>query len=118
MRLTLWAASGKLAMRVLLHSSLVDALHHPSACQAAQTGGSGGAKGGARSTARRTTATCLQLFTVFCCCDHACSGGAKGNDERDQTLNQMLSEMDGFDNEAQVGCSFGNGTARAEWDSG
>ncbi|PRW60287.1 cell division isoform A [Chlorella sorokiniana] len=29
-------------------------------------------------------------------------GGAKGNDERDQTLNQMLSEMDGFDNEAQV----------------
>ena len=29
-------------------------------------------------------------------------GGAKGNDERDQTLNQMLSEMDGFDNESQV----------------
>lgn len=50
------------------------------------------------------TATCLQLFTVFCCCNHLCSGGAKGNDERDQTLNQMLSEMDGFDNEAQVGC--------------
>lgn len=23
-------------------------------------------------------------------------GGAQGNDERDQTLNQMLSEMDGF----------------------
>ena len=30
------------------------------------------------------------------------SGGAKGNDERDQTLNQLLSEMDGFDNDAQV----------------
>lgn len=29
-------------------------------------------------------------------------GGAKGNDERDQTLNQMLSEMDGFDSESQV----------------
>ena len=29
-------------------------------------------------------------------------GGAKGNDERDQTLNQMLSEMDGFDNDSQV----------------
>ncbi|GAB4816210.1 hypothetical protein N2152v2_003256 [Parachlorella kessleri] len=29
-------------------------------------------------------------------------GGARGNDERDQTLNQMLSEMDGFDNESQV----------------
>lgn len=29
-------------------------------------------------------------------------GGAKGNDERDQTLNQMLSEMDGFDNSSQV----------------
>ena len=41
---------------------------------------------------------------------HACThvraqprrGGAKGNDERDQTLNQMLSEMDGFDSELQV----------------
>lgn len=30
------------------------------------------------------------------------SGGAKGNDERDQTLNQMLSEMDGFDNDSSV----------------
>ena len=30
-------------------------------------------------------------------------GGAKGNDERDQTLNQLLSEMDGFDNKSQVG---------------
>ena len=29
-------------------------------------------------------------------------GGAQGNDERDQTLNQMLSEMDGFQNSAQV----------------
>lgn len=29
-------------------------------------------------------------------------GGAKGNDERDQTLNQMLSEMDGFDNDSSV----------------
>lgn len=29
-------------------------------------------------------------------------GGAKGNDERDQTLNQMLSEMDGFDSDSQV----------------
>ena len=29
-------------------------------------------------------------------------GGAKGNDERDQTLNQMLSEMDGFDSDLQV----------------
>lgn len=29
-------------------------------------------------------------------------GGAKGNDERDQTLNQMLSEMDGFDSTSQV----------------
>jgi cell division protease FtsH len=29
-------------------------------------------------------------------------GGAQGNDERDQTLNQMLSEMDGFDSESQV----------------
>ncbi len=29
-------------------------------------------------------------------------GGAQGNDERDQTLNQMLSEMDGFDGGAQV----------------
>jgi ATP-dependent Zn protease len=29
-------------------------------------------------------------------------GGAKGNDERDQTLNQMLSEMDGFQNSSQV----------------
>lgn len=29
-------------------------------------------------------------------------GGASGNDERDQTLNQMLSEMDGFDAEAGV----------------
>ena len=29
-------------------------------------------------------------------------GGARGNDERDQTLNQMLSEMDGFDDEAGV----------------
>jgi ATP-dependent Zn protease len=25
-----------------------------------------------------------------------------GNDERDQTLNQMLSEMDGFDSDLQV----------------
>lgn len=29
-------------------------------------------------------------------------GGAQGNDERDQTLNQMLSEMDGFDSDSQV----------------
>ena len=29
-------------------------------------------------------------------------GGAQGNDERDQTLNQMLSEMDGFQNSSQV----------------
>jgi cell division protease FtsH len=29
-------------------------------------------------------------------------GGAVGNDERDQTLNQMLSEMDGFDDESGV----------------
>ena len=29
-------------------------------------------------------------------------GGARGNDERDQTLNQMLSEMDGFDAESGV----------------
>ena len=29
-------------------------------------------------------------------------GGAQGNDERDQTLNQMLSEMDGFDADASV----------------
>jgi len=29
-------------------------------------------------------------------------GGAQGNDERDQTLNQMLSEMDGFANSSQV----------------
>ncbi|KAI3429278.1 hypothetical protein D9Q98_005374 [Chlorella vulgaris] len=29
-------------------------------------------------------------------------GGATGNDERDQTLNQMLSEMDGFDSDLQV----------------
>jgi ATP-dependent metalloprotease FtsH len=29
-------------------------------------------------------------------------GGAQGNDERDQTLNQMLSEMDGFDSGASV----------------
>jgi len=26
-------------------------------------------------------------------------GGAKGNDERDQTLNQMLIEMDGFEDD-------------------
>ncbi len=31
-------------------------------------------------------------------------GGAQGNDERDQTLNQLLSEMDGFSNTAQVCC--------------
>lgn len=41
------------------------------------------------------------------------SGGAKGNDERDQTLNQMLSEMDGFDPKAQVGASSG----KACWQS-
>lgn len=29
-------------------------------------------------------------------------GGAKGNDERDQTLNQMLSCMDGFDSQSDV----------------
>ena len=29
-------------------------------------------------------------------------GGAQGNDERDQTLNQLLSEMDGFSNTSQV----------------
>jgi cell division protease FtsH len=29
-------------------------------------------------------------------------GGAKGNDERDQTLNQMLSEMDGFGADTRV----------------
>ncbi|KAK9816556.1 hypothetical protein WJX72_001883 [[Myrmecia] bisecta] len=29
-------------------------------------------------------------------------GGAQGNDERDQTLNQMLSEMDGFDQDVGV----------------
>jgi len=29
-------------------------------------------------------------------------GGAQGNDERDQTLNQMLSEMDGFDADSGV----------------
>ncbi|KAL6769839.1 FTSHI2 [Auxenochlorella protothecoides x Auxenochlorella symbiontica] len=29
-------------------------------------------------------------------------GGAQGNDERDQTLNQLLTEMDGFSTEAQV----------------
>ena len=29
-------------------------------------------------------------------------GGAQGNDERDQTLNQMLSEMDGFSNSSDV----------------
>jgi ATP-dependent Zn protease len=29
-------------------------------------------------------------------------GGSQGNDERDQTLNQMLSEMDGFSNTSDV----------------
>lgn len=29
-------------------------------------------------------------------------GGAKGNDERDQTLNQLLIEMDGFGDESGV----------------
>ena len=33
-------------------------------------------------------------------------GGAKGNDERDQTLNQMLIEMDGFEDDTGEGVLF------------
>jgi hypothetical protein len=45
--------------------------------------------------------SCRPPPSAGCYCH--CRGGAKGNDERDQTLNQMLSEMDGFDNDSQVG---------------
>ncbi len=43
-------------------------------------------------------------------------GGATGNDERDQTLNQMLSEMDGFDSDLQVGAFSGGVDDRGEAD--
>ena len=47
----------------------------------------------------------IRLHVCLCvsCSVGRIRGGARGNDERDQTLNQMLSEMDGFDNESQVG---------------
>jgi len=31
-------------------------------------------------------------------------GGGQGNDERDTTVNQLLSELDGFEAEQQVSC--------------
>lgn len=34
-------------------------------------------------------------------------GGINSNDEREQTLNQLLTEMDGFDSEVCTGTVFG-----------
>ncbi|EFN59574.1 hypothetical protein CHLNCDRAFT_132927 [Chlorella variabilis] len=63
-------------------------------------GGCGVADGGWRAGARAQAPAIIFIDEIDSV--GRIRGGAKGNDERDQTLNQMLSEMDGFDSELQV----------------